>query len=150
MAITRWNDMLKEMAVVQDRMNRFFENFGRDPGQGPGEGVAAGLWAPAVDIYETDDAVVVNAELPGLEKNQVSVEVRDGVLTLRGERKAETKVKGEYIHRIERSYGSFARSFELPRNVDPEKIKASLKDGILEIRIPKTEEAKPRRIEVAA
>jgi len=107
-----------------------------------------GQWQPRVDVHETDDALVLQAELPGVEKKDVSVEVKDGVLTLTGERRYEKDVKEEHVHRIERAYGHFTRSFNLPRNVNMEKVDASMKDGVLEVRLAKLESAKPKAIEV--
>jgi HSP20 family protein len=148
--IVRWIDPFRELSVIQERMNRRFEDFvGRARG-GREEEFAAGGWLPAVDIYETDDDIVVTAELPGLEKDQVGVEYKEGVLTLRGERKLEREVKEESYHRMERSYGAFHRSFTLPGSVDEEKISAKIKNGVLEIHLPKKEAAKPKQIKVAA
>lgn len=149
MAIMRYTDPFRDLAAMQERMNRVFEDFlGR--GTAPEEGFVPATWAPAVDIYETDDSVVVKAELPGLTREQVDVEIRDRVLTLRGERKVEKDVKGESYHRMERAYGSFLRSFSLPSVVDEEKITAKLDNGVLEITLPKKAEAKPKQIKVAA
>jgi HSP20 family protein len=148
--IVRWIDPFRELSVIQERMNRRFEDFvGRARG-GREEEFAAGGWLPTVDIYETDDDIVVTAELPGLEKDQVGVEYKEGVLTLRGERKLEREVKEESYHRMERSYGAFHRSFTLPGSVDEEKISAKIKNGVLEIHLPKKEAAKPKQIKVAA
>ena len=105
-------------------------------------------WAPSVDIRETDEALVVQAELPGIDKKDVKLEVKDGVLTISGERRYEKDVKEENVHRIERSYGSFTRSFSLPTNVDAEKVAAEMKDGVLSVRLPKRESAKPKAIEI--
>jgi HSP20 family protein len=148
--IVRWIDPFRELSIIQERMNRRFEDFvGRARG-GREEEFAAGGWLPTVDIYETDDDIVVTAELPGLEKDQVGVEYKEGVLTLRGERKLEREVKEESYHRMERSYGAFHRSFTLPGSVDEEKISAKIKNGVLEIHLPKKEAAKPKQIKVAA
>jgi HSP20 family protein len=114
------------------------------------EGLGKGVWMPAVDIYETKDAVCVRAELPGVDKEAVSVEVKDGVLALRGERKFEKEVKEENYHRVERSYGTFHRSFSLPSSVDGERVTARMKDGVLEVTLPKREEAKPKQIKISA
>lgn len=150
MAIVRWMDPFRELSTVQERMNRLFEDvFGNVRGKPEGE-LAVGGFEPTVDIYETNDEIVVSAELPGLEKDQVGVDYKDGVLTLRGERKLEREVKGESYHRMERSYGLFHRSFALPGTVDEEKISARMENGVLEIRLPKKETAKPRQIKVAA
>jgi HSP20 family protein len=106
------------------------------------------MWTPAVDIYENNDSVVVKAELPGVEKDQISVEVKDGILTMRGERKLEKEVKEESYHRIERSYGTFQRSFSLPVSVNQDKVTARFQDGVLEVKLPKKEQAKPKQIQV--
>jgi len=105
-------------------------------------------WLPAVDIRETAEAIVVHAELPGIDKKDVKVDVRDGVLTISGERKYEKDVKEENVHRIERSYGSFTRSFSLPSHVDVNKVEAKLDNGVLEVRLPKTDTARPKSISV--
>jgi len=108
----------------------------------------AGQWAPRVDIRETDDALLVQAELPGIEKKDVHLELKDGVLTLSGERRYEKDVKEENVHRVERAYGSFSRSFSLPTNVETDKVAANMKNGVLEIRLPKRESAKPKAIAI--
>ena len=147
MAIVRWWDPMRDLAGIQDKMNQIFEaTFTRTRGRE--EGLAGGMWTPAVDIYETDTDVVVKAELPGVQKEQVGVEVKDGVLTLRGERKYEKEVKEENFHRIERSYGTFQRAFSLPTTVDQDKISATMKEGVLEVTLPKKETAKPKQISV--
>ncbi len=149
MAIVRWMDPFRDVMGIQDRMNRLFEDF-LVRGRGRDEGIETGTWLPAVDIYETDDDVIVKAELPGLTKDEVGVEVKGGVLTLRGERKLEKEVKEENYHRVERSYGTFVRSFTLPVSVDEDRVSAKLADGVLEIRLPKKAEAKPKQIRIAA
>jgi HSP20 family protein len=143
-------DPFRELSTMQNRMNQLFEDFFGRPGTGREGELAVGGWAPTVDIYETDDDIVVTAELPGLEKDQVGVEYKDGTLTLRGERKLEREVKEESYHRMERAYGSFHRSFAVPGSVDEEKISARMKNGVLEIHLPKKEAAKPKQIKVAA
>lgn len=148
MAIVRWKDPIGELSSIHERMNRLFgEAFG--PSRAPEEGWTRS-WEPAVDIYEADDAIVVKAEVPGVERDQVGVEVKDGILTLRGERKFEREVKEENYHRIERSYGSFQRSFTLPSSVDPDKVRATLKNGVLEVTLQKKEQARPKQIKVSA
>ena len=107
-----------------------------------------GHWAPRVDIRETDDALMLEAELPGVKKEDVTLEVKDGVLTLSGERRYEKEVDDEHIHRIERVYGRFTRSFSLPRNVNVEQVEASMNDGILRVRLAKLESAKPKAIAI--
>jgi len=107
-----------------------------------------GAWAPAVDIEEQEDGYTVTADVPGLAQKDVKVTLQDNVLTLHGERKAETSEKKRGTHRIERTYGAFSRSFALPSAVDAEKVKAEYKDGVVTVTIPKQEEEKPREIEV--
>jgi HSP20 family protein len=130
-------------------MEQIFGNF-LDRGSSGEDRLGTGVWTPAVDIYETKDAVCVRAELPGVDKDAVSVEVKDGVLALRGERKFEKEVKEENYHRVERSYGTFHRSFSLPSSVDGERVTARMKDGVLEVTLPKREEAKPKQIKISA
>lgn len=149
MAIVRWMDPFRDVMGIQDRMNRLFEEL-LTRGRGREEGLEAGAWMPAVDIYETDDDIVVKAELPGVEKDQIGVEVKGGVLTLRGERKHEKDVKEENYHRIERGYGAFLRSFTLPTSVEEDKVSAKLTGGVLEIHLPKKAEAKPKQVKIAA
>jgi HSP20 family protein len=110
--------------------------------------MTTGDWAPRVDIAETDKEFSIRAEIPEVKKEDVKVTVDNGVLSLRGERKQEKEEKGKKFHRIERFYGSFTRSFTLPDNVDESKIEASYKDGMLYLTIPKTEETKPKAIDV--
>jgi HSP20 family protein len=131
----------------QDEMNRMFNQFFRG---GAGEEGSWGsyTWTPPVDIYETDDALVFQADLPGVTKDEVSIEVQNNTLILRGERKHDPAVKEEHYHRVERAYGPFQRSFVLPTLVDQEKVQASYHDGMLELRLPKLESAKPRRIAI--
>ncbi len=149
MALIRWTDPFRDIAVLQDRMNRLFGDF-LERSHPQEEGLGTGIWMPTVDIYETKDAIRVRADLPGVEKDAVHVEVKEGVLTLRGERKFEKEVKEENYHRIERSYGTFQRSFSLPSSVNEEKVSARMKDGVLEVELPKKEQAKPKQIEIAA
>ena len=108
-----------------------------------------GQWSPRVDIRETDDALLLEAELPGVKKEDVTLEVKDGVLALTGERRYEKEVDDEQIHRIERVYGRFSRSFSLPRNVNTEQVEAQMDDGMLRVRLSKLESAKPKTIAIA-
>jgi HSP20 family protein len=149
MAFNHWTDPFRDVVTLQDRMEQIFGNF-LDRGSSGEERLGTGVWTPAVDIYETKDAVCVRAELPGVDKDAVSVEVKDGVLALRGERKFEKEVKEENYHRVERSYGTFHRSFSLPSSVDGERVTARMKDGVLEVTLPKREEAKPKQIKISA
>jgi HSP20 family protein len=112
------------------------------------QGLFAGEWAPAVDVIEDDDKVVVKAELPGLTDKDVDISVVDNTLTIKGEKKQEEEKKEKGYHRLERSYGMFQRSIMLPASVTSEKAKASFKNGVLEIELPKQEEAKPKQIKV--
>ncbi|MGE5663601.1 MAG: Hsp20/alpha crystallin family protein [Deltaproteobacteria bacterium] len=147
MAIIRWVDPLRELSAIHERMNQLFdETF--PPARGNEAAAPAAMWSPAVDVYESGDDIVVKAEVPGVGRDDIGVEVKDGMLTLKGERKFEKEQKENY-HRIERSYGTFVRSFGLPASVDPEKVRAALKDGVLEVRIGKKEQAKPRKVQVA-
>ena len=113
-----------------------------------GEGLQSVAWSPVVDIEETEQNYLIRVELPGLDKNKVKVVVENGVLTLSGERDLERKVEGKTFHRVERSHGTFSRSFTLPEDVDPESVVANFKDGLLEIHVAKHEKALPKSIEV--
>jgi len=141
-------DPWKDFGSLQERINRMFDDTIRTLYPTDGEELEKGTWAPAVDIYETNDSFVVSADLPGLNKDEIQIDLKDNTLTLKGEKKFEEKVSKDNYIRIERAYGSFVRSFTLPQNVDPEKIKAKYKEGVLEITIPKKEEAKPKQIKV--
>ena len=113
------------------------------------EELSLGAWIPPVDIEEDKENLVLTAELPGFKEEQIDIQVEGGVLTIRGERTFEDKQDGKNFHRVERSYGQFVRSFTLPNNVDRDNVKASFKDGLLSIELPKREEAKPRQIKVS-
>ena len=145
MAIVRW-EPFRDLLSLQERMNRLFDESYR--GRQGAEDWAAGNWAPAVDIYEQNGNIVLQAELPGMDPKDVDVRVENNVLTLRGQRKLEESVKQENYHRVERSYGSFTRSFTLPNVIDTEKIQASYKDGVLRLTLPTREEAKPKQIAI--
>jgi HSP20 family protein len=147
MAIVRWLDPFRDLSAIQERMNQIFED-ALARSRGREEGLRTGMWTPAVDIYENNDFVVVKAELPGVEKDRISVEVKEGILTLRGERGFDKELKEESYHRIERSYGSFQRSFSLPVSVDQEKVTARFQDGVLEVKLPKKDQERPKQIEV--
>jgi HSP20 family protein len=148
MALARWTPY-RDMMSVRDEMNRVLnEVFGR--GANDESAWSSGTWSPPVDIYETDEALVMKAELPGFSKDEISIELKENTLLVRGERKREDEVKEGNYHRMERAYGAFQRSFLLPTTVDQEKVKASYKDGILELRLPKVQAAQPKRIAVSA
>jgi HSP20 family protein len=110
--------------------------------------LSMGSWNPVVDVYDNDDSIVIKAELPGIDKEGIEIDVKDRVLTLKGERSSESEVKDDNYYRRERSYGKFERAFNLPADVDPDNIKADYKDGVLKIDIPKPEEKKPRQITI--
>jgi HSP20 family protein len=141
-------DPWKDFGSLQERINRMFDDTIRTLYPTDGEELEKGTWAPAVDIYETNDSFVVSADLPGLNKDEIQIDLKDNTLTLKGEKKFEEKVSKDNYIRVERAYGSFVRSFTLPQNVDPEKIKAKYTEGVLEVTIPKKEEAKPKQIKV--
>lgn len=146
MALVRW-EPLREMATLQNEMNRLFGTFFDTPTTAvSGNGVRR--WMPAMDLVETDEHFVLRADLPGMAEEDVSIEVQDRTLTVSGERKAEHEDKGEGYYRLERASGSFARSLTLPEGVDADAITAAFDRGVLEVRIPKPEEVKPRRVEI--
>jgi HSP20 family protein len=143
MAIVRWEPARELASMEIDRLNRMFADF-------YGEAFSRSAWSPAVDIYETDDhEVVLKAELPEMKREDINLTFENGVLTIKGERKAEQETKQERFHRVERRHGVFSRSFTLPNTVDPSRISAAYKDGVLTIRLPQREEAKPKQIAVA-
>jgi len=145
MAIVRW-EPFRDLVTAQRDFDRLFrEAF--SPQWSETE-LSTRSWAPPVDIYETEDAIVLKAELPGVEPKDVEVRVEDNNLYLKGERKFEKEVKEQNYHRVERSYGSFARSFSLPNSIDSDKVKAEYKDGLLTLTMPKREEAKPKTIKI--
>jgi HSP20 family protein len=148
MALVRW-EPVRELTSIQNEMNRLFNTFFDTPTQGGGgNGGALRRWLPAMDLVETEDHFVLKADLPGLSESDVNVEVEDNVLTLSGERKAEHEDKREGYVRVERSFGSFRRSLTLPEGIDPEAVQASFDNGVLEVRIPKPEERKPRKVAI--
>jgi HSP20 family protein len=147
MTLTKW-DPFKDLVTLQDRMNRLFDESVRNVRPGD-EALSSAIWSPAVDIYETEDQVVVKAELPEVNQKEIDVQIENNTLTIRGERKFNKETKKENFHRIERAYGSFSRSFTLPSTIDQEAIHADYKDGILKISMPKREETKPKQIKVA-
>src|SRR3990172_7082844 len=146
MAIVRWSDPFREFAQLQDRMNRAFSDaYGRGD-----EGLlTSGTWLPPVDIYQDgNQEVVIKAELPDMTREDIDITVEDGTLTIKGEKKLSTDVKDEQFHRIERRYGAFSRSFSLPQTVDTAKVGPDYKKGVLTVRLPLREEARPRQIKV--
>ena len=143
MKLTKW-DPFREMENMFDRYTKVL----KWPRGGSREMMTTDDWAPRVDIAETDKEFIINAEIPDVKKEDVKVMVDNGTLTISGERKQEKEEKGKKFHRVERFYGSFSRSFTLPNNVDESKIEASFKDGMLNLTVPKTEETKPKAIDV--
>jgi len=146
MAVVRW-DPFQDLITLQDRMNQIFEQT-LNRSRGEREGVPASAWSPPVDIYETAENLILKAELPGLSKDDIDIQVRDNRLTLKGERRHEKEVKEENYLRVERAYGTFQRVFSLPADIQPDKIRATFTDGVLEVTIPKAEVAKPKQITV--
>ena len=152
MAITRFVPFrtgLGDMAVLQNRLNSIFSDFGRTF-EGESESLATGNFVPAVDVYEDAQKVSLKLEVPGIRPDDLDIRVEGRTLTVRGERKFESEEKEENFHRIERRYGSFVRSFTLPATVDTDSIDAQTADGILTISLAKKPEAKPKQITVKA
>ena len=146
MSLVRW-DPFRDVGALQDRINRIFDDAFPRP-RTADDDLSLCAWRPAVDIYETDVAIMLNAELPGVKKEDVSVEVKDNVLTIKGERSSDLKISEDNYFRRERCFGTFSRSFSLQYRVDPEKIKARFKDGVLEIEVPKPTEEQPKQVTV--
>ena len=146
MTIVRW-EPLRELNSLQSEMNRLFNTVFDTPSNGPG--TVMRRWMPAMDLVESGDHFVLRADLPGMSEDDVSIEFEDGTLTISGERKAEHEDQEEGFHRVERSFGAFARSLTLPQGIDPDAVTAGFDRGVLEVRIPKPEQRKPRRIEIA-
>jgi HSP20 family protein len=147
MSIIRY-DPFRDLRSLQDEVNRLFSTnvsrvFGDD------EGIARGAWNPNVDIYENKDQIVIEAELPGMSREDFDLSFENNVITLRGERRFEKRDESDNYHRVERSYGSFTRSFTLPPTVSGEGVSAEYRNGVLRITLPKREEVKARRIEIA-
>ena len=146
MAVIRW-DPFRDLNTLQDRMNRLFEDAGR--GMRNEEPASTTIWSPAVDIYETEGEIVVKAELPGMDRKDIQLNLENNVLTIRGDRRFEKETKEDNYQRIERSYGGFSRSFSIPTTVDEDQIRADYKDGVLKVALPKKEQAKPKQIQIA-
>lgn len=146
MSIVRY-DPFRDLRSLQDEVNRLFStNLSRAFGE---EGIARGAWNPSVDIYENKDQIVLEAELPGMKREDFDLSIENNVITLRGERRFEKKDDGDNYHRVERAYGSFTRSFTLPQTVEAEGVTAEYRNGVLRVVMPKREEVKARRIEIA-
>jgi HSP20 family protein len=146
MNLVRWNPR-REMTTLPGRFNRLFDDpFFRIGRMDDDSGLDT--WNPAVDLYEKDDHFMITAELPGVDKNDIKIDLKDRLLTLSGERTYDNEVKEENYYRRERSYGKFQRAFTLPADVDSDKIKAEFKDGVLRIEVPKPEEQKAKQVTI--
>ena len=146
MAIVRWTDPFRELTQLQDRLNRAFSDASGRSDEGL---LSSGAWMPPVDIYQNGDhELVLKAELPDMTREDIDVTVDKGTLTIKGEKKFAGEVKEEQFHRIERRYGTFSRSFSLPPTVDPGRVAAEYRNGVLTVKLPLREEAKPRQIKV--
>ena len=146
MSIVRY-DPFRDLRTLQEEVNRLFSsNLTRGFGE---EGIGRGAWNPSVDIYENKDQIVLEAELPGMKQDDFELTVENNVITLRGERQFEKKEEADNYHRVERSYGSFTRSFTLPQTVSAEGATADYSNGVLRVTLPKREETKARRIQVS-
>jgi len=146
MAIVRWTDPFREFVQLQDRLNRAFADTAHRSDEAL---LSSGSWLPPVDIYQNGEhELVLKAELPDLTREDIDITVDKGTLTIKGEKKLSTEVKEEQFHRIERQYGAFSRSFSLPSSVDPSRVAADYKNGVLTVKMPMREEARPRQVKV--
>lgn len=146
MAIVRWSDPFREFAQLQDRINRAFsDTYGRSD-----EGLlTSGTWVPPVDIYQNGEhELVLKAELPDMKREDIDITVDHSTLTIKGEKKLASDVREEQFHRVERRYGTFSRTFSLPPTIDATRIAADYRDGVLSVKLPMREEAKPRQVKV--
>jgi HSP20 family protein len=148
MTIVRW-EPLREFSTLQNEMNRLFDTVFDAPAPSSGS-AATRRWMPAMDLVESGDHFVLRADLPGLAEGDVKIEIEDTTLTVSGERTPEHESPDEGWYRLERAFGPFSRTLQLPKGIDPEAVTASFDRGVLEVRIPKPEERKPRRIEIGA
>ena len=147
MAVVRW-EPFRELAALQSEMGRFMNQMWGTPGAGGGNG--ASDWLPALDVWETEDALVLGLDLPGIPEDKVSIEVDEGVLTVSGERDRAVELEGDRFYRFERRVGAFSRSATLPQGVNESDIEAKFENGVLEIRVPKPAERKPTRIPIGS
>ena len=144
MKLVRW-DPFQDVMAVTNRLSRVINDSYRTRTED-----AFGSWVPPVDIFEKSDNLVIRAELPGLEKDDIEIRIENGVLTLHGQRKQESEVEEANAYRLERVYGTFTRSFSLPTTVDASRVAATYRDGVLEVSVPKVEAAKPKKVEINA
>ena len=147
MNLIKW-DPSRELEDVSNRLNRIFGHSTARAESGQ-EMLAVADWSPSIDISETDAAYLIKAEIPGVKKEDVKVTIQDGMLTIQGERKMEKEEKGKKFHRVERSYGSFVRSFRIPDNANENSVKAEFKDGMLNVTLAKSAKAKAKSVNVA-
>ncbi len=148
MALIRW-EPVRELNTIQSEMNRLFNTFFDTSAPSNGGSTPLRRWIPAMDLVETQDDFVLRADLPGLSEEDVNIELEDNILTISGERKAEHEERKEGYYRVERSSGMFSRSLTLPEGVNPDAVRASFDRGVLEVRIPKPEERKPRKVAIS-
>src|ERR687891_2480794 len=142
-SLIRW-EPIRELDSLQSELNRTFDGFFG----ARGNGISSRRWIPAMDLAETDEHLVLRADLPGMSEDDVEIEIKHNVLTVSGERKSDHEEKGEGFHRVERAFGRFSRSLSLPDGVDAGKVDASFADGVLEVRVPKPEQSKPTRVQI--
>lgn len=142
--LVRW-EPFRELATLQSEMSRLMNSVG---GLGPGSGEGARSWVPAVDVWETENELVYAFDLPGISEDRISIEFEDGALTLSAERERKKELNEENLYRFERRFGTFTRTIGLPQGVDEDQIKADYRDGVLEVRVAKPEQSKPRRIQI--
>jgi HSP20 family protein len=147
MALVRW-EPFRELAALQNEMGRWMNQVAGGPATGGNGGTST--WLPAVDVWETEKDIVLSFDLPGIPEDQVAVELDENVLTVSGQRDRTQEQTGERFYRYERRFGTFSRSVTLPSGVNEDQINASYKDGVLEVRVPKPEEQKPKRIQVGS
>ncbi len=145
MAIIRW-DPFRDIVTLREKMNRLFED--AVTARGEERDMISSTWTPSVDIYETENEIVLTAEVPGIDEKDIDIKIENNTLSVQGERKFEKETKEENYHRIERSYGSFFRSFTIPHNVDQDKIEAEHESGVLRVLMPKRHESKPKKVKV--
>ena len=147
MTITRW-ETYRDVVALQNRMNSIFQDFSRGNGSGENELVTAAGFVPPVDIYEDENKLVLNIEVPGMRQEDLDVRMENNTLTVKGERSFQNEGKEENFHRVERRYGSFYRAFTLPNTIDPNNIKAEYDAGVLRLELQKRPETKPKQIKV--
>ena len=148
MNVVKW-EPFRDITTMVDRFNRVFdEGFGIIPGAFLEEAFSDGTWIPKIDVYEIKDTLVVKADLPGIDKDKIKIEVKNGTLTIKGERSEEDKTEEHSAYRLERKFGSFLRSFPLPADADSDKIRAQYKDGVLQVSVPMTKGTMSKEIKV--